>query len=76
MSNWNVSEEAAALHADALVWDMTLPYLDYGNSSLKWEALERMKANGFNMVSLTLAIDYHTMEEAVQTIAMEHSWFR
>ncbi len=76
MSNWNVSEEAAALHADALVWDMTLPYLDYGNSTLKWEALERMKANGFNMVSLTLAIDYHTMEEAVQTIAREHSWFR
>ena len=25
MSDWNVSEEAAVLHADALVWDMTFP---------------------------------------------------
>jgi hypothetical protein len=25
MTNWNVSEEAAALHRDAVVWDMLIP---------------------------------------------------
>ena len=66
MSAWNVSEEAAALHADALVWDMTFPYLDFGAVDLKRSTLERMQASGFNMVSLTLAIDYNGLVDAVQ----------
>ncbi len=76
MGDWNVSEEAAALHADALVWDMTFPYRDHGNTALKWSALERMLANGFNMVSLTLGVDYTPLTNAVQTIARERAWFR
>ena len=76
MSDWNVSEEAAALHADALVWDMTFPYRDFGTVDLKWSALERMHASGFNMVSLTLAIDYNGLADTIQTIARELAWFR
>ena len=76
MSNWKVSEEAAALHSDALVWDMTFPFGDKGSVDLKWSALERMQANGFNMVSLTLAIDYNGLSDTVQTIARERAWFR
>ena len=76
MTDCNVTEEAAALHADALVWDMTFPYRDFGVVDLKWSALERMHASGFNMVSLTLAIDYNGLIDTVQTIAREHAWFR
>ena len=76
MSDWNVSEEAVALHADSLVWDMTFPYIDYGNAALKWSALERMQANGFNMVSLTVGGDSFPLTEAVQSIAKERAWFR
>ena len=30
MTEWNISEEAAALHQDALMWDNTLPWGDAG----------------------------------------------
>ena len=76
MADWQISEEAAALHADALVWDMTFPYRDFGDVNLKWSALERMQASGFNMVSLTLAIDYNGLRDTIQTISKEHAWFR
>jgi len=76
MSDWHVSEEAAALHTDALVWDMTFPYRDHGNAALKWSALEQMQANGFNMVSLTVGGDSYALTEAIQNVAKERAWFR
>lgn len=75
-NGWGVSEAAAQLHADSLIWDMTFPFLDKGNVNLKWSALERMQLSGFDMISLTLAIDYHGLTDTVQTIAREHAWFR
>ena len=64
MIDWNVSEEAAQLHADSLVWDMTFPFGDYSRSERKWLALERMHASGYNMVSLTVGGDRNTSGDA------------
>ena len=76
MTDWNVSKEAAALHADALVWDMTFPWLDFGEQALKLGTLPRMAASGFNFVSLTLALDAESLEQTVHMIAHERAYFR
>lgn len=76
MTDWNVSEEAAQLHADSLVWDMTFPFGDYARAERKWLALERMHASGYNMVSLTVGGDRHTSGDAIHAVARERARFR
>ena len=75
MTDWNVSEEAAQLHADSLVWDMTFPFGDYARAERKWLALERMHASGYNMVSLTVGGDRHTSGDAIHAVARERARF-
>ena len=75
MSDWNVSEPAAALHRDALVWDMTLPWRDYGPQALRLATLPRMAASGFNVVSLTLAADWNSVGQTAHKIAKERAYF-
>lgn len=72
MSDWTVGERAAALHEDALVWDMTLPFM-YGQRAVQLETLERYRKSGVNFVSLTLAMDWHGSVEAIQAIARERA---
>ncbi len=76
MTEWTISTEAAALHRDALVWDMTFPWRDYGAPELKVGALPRMAASGVNFVSLTMAIDSSGLAEAVGKVARERAYFR
>jgi hypothetical protein len=45
--------DATALHRDARVWDMILPYDDFGKLALKRTALDHMTRAGYNVVSLT-----------------------
>ena len=73
MADWNVSAEAARLHAECLVWDMTFPFGDYARAERKWLALERMHASGYNMVSLTVGGDRHTSGDAIHSIARERA---
>ena len=55
MGSWNISEDAAALHRDALVWDMTLPWEAGAAPDLKLAALARLVDSGYTYISLTLA---------------------
>ena len=70
-----VSEQARQLQSDALIWDMTLPYTDYGDTSLKVDMLQRMAKNGFNAVSLTVGGDWMDLPSTVHSIAKERHYF-
>ena len=75
MNDWNISEQAAALHKDALVWDMIFPWMDYASQELKLGTLPRMKASGYNLISLTVAHDYHSLNQTIHKIAKERAYF-
>jgi hypothetical protein len=57
MSEWGISGDAAELHRDALVWDMTLPIITPGTPERKAEIFARSAVAGFDLQSITLAID-------------------
>lgn len=67
IDDWGVSEQAAVLHQDAVIWDMVYPIEPWcGNDYTK---LARFQKAGFDLVSLCLAGDNHNISEAVQRIA-------
>ena len=70
-----VSEQARQLQSDALIWDMTLPFTDYGDPDLKVSMLQRMAENGFNVVSLTVGGDWMDLPSTIQSIAKERRYF-
>jgi membrane dipeptidase len=58
---------AAALHQDALVWDMVWPLApEVGNS---YDQLQRFLKAGVNLVSMTLAGDNHNIAGALKFVA-------
>jgi hypothetical protein len=57
MNRWRVPSDAADLHADALVWDMTVPIITPGRAELKAGLFQRFAESGFDVVSITVAID-------------------
>jgi len=62
--------DAAALHADALVWDQTFPAtLGCGTLSAHICALERMQASGYTAVSITVASDPDDTMGALSSIS-------
>ncbi len=74
----NESEEersAAALHADALVWDSCYPWMDHGDPTLKLDSLSRMVAGGYDHVSLTVASDWQTPSDTLHKLARERRYF-
>jgi membrane dipeptidase len=76
MSRWGVSAQAAELHADALVWDMTLPILTPGRPERKSQLLARAAGAGFDFVSITLAIDGMDFRAAAQQIVEQRRFVR
>ncbi len=63
--------DAAELHADALVWDQTFPAtLTCGSWTAHFAALERMKASGYDAVSITVASDPDDALGALRRISM------
>jgi membrane dipeptidase len=74
MGGWNVSADAAELHRDALVWDMTLPILTPGVPERKADLFTRFADSGFDFATITLAIDPMDFRAAAQQIA-EHRRF-
>ena len=62
---------ADALHADAIVCDMTLPWTDYGQQELRDQTLPRLAASGTDFVSLTLATDFESQAELFRKLARE-----
>jgi membrane dipeptidase len=69
MSRWGVSAEAAELHGDALVWDMTLPIITPGQPERKRQVFARASRAGFDFQSITLAVDGMDFTAAAQQIA-------
>ena len=66
-SRWNVSERAAALHADAVVCDMTLPWMPgYENQDT---TLPRYAASGASFVSLSVGHDRFNLAATLHHIA-------
>ncbi len=70
-----ISERAAKLHRDALVWDMTFPMMDEGGSDVAHAPLRRMADAGVDFVSVTVALDWDGTAEAVRSIARERAYF-
>lgn len=67
VTQWNVSEQAAALHADALVCDMTLPWGPrYENQDT---TLPRYSASGVDFVSLTIGHDRYNLSATIHHMA-------
>src|SRR5689334_780641 len=58
-----------------LLWDMTVPWADFGDPALQEQALERFRAAGFSVVSLTIATDPMGIEPTIRKIAQERARF-
>ena len=66
--------DAQALHARALVWDQTFPATPTcGSWPAHFHALERMRASGYSVVSITVASDPDDTLTTIRRIAM---WLR
>lgn len=73
-NNWGVSKEVAELHADAFVWDMTQPIITPGLPARKDVLFDKIAKAGFDLVSITMAVDGMDLREASQYI-MSHRRF-
>ncbi len=73
MAKWNISETAAAQHRDALVWDMTLIWMLAAPAARKLELLSRLAANGYDLVSLALALDWDGRKDPLSMLARERA---
>jgi len=65
---------AAALHSEAIVCDLILPWSEYGRRDLRERTLPRFAENGVDFVSLTLATDMEPQAEVINTIARERRY--
>ncbi len=68
MNDWGISAEAAELHADALVLDMTQPIITPGSAERRENLFDRIAGAGFDFVSITLAIDGMDLRAAAQQL--------
>jgi membrane dipeptidase len=75
IANWKISAAAAKLHADALVWDNTVPWSGFGRAELKRNALSHHSAAGADFVSVTVATDGQNAAQTIDTIARERRFF-
>ena len=64
---WNVSERASAFHADALVCDLTLPWLP--GLENKETTLPRYPASGVDFVSLSIGHDEYGLATTIHHMA-------
>ena len=75
ITNWNISEQAAALHRDAILCDMSKSWIiEHPEGDRRSESLEECVANGVDYVALTLANDWQGMDRTIHTIAKERAF--
>jgi membrane dipeptidase len=67
MARWDISDRAAALHQDTLVWDMILPW--QGDLYPKEGVLQRFRESGCNFVGLSVADDRHFRDQTIVDIS-------
>ena len=75
MTEWNISKEAAALHSDAIVWDMTIPFVGHDSPPIVKEILQSMVDGGYTYGSFTLATDWHNLNQTVHMLARNRAYF-
>ena len=71
---WNVSEKAAALHSDARVCDMTLPW--GAPNENKEITLPRYPESGFDFVSMSVGIDGDSLAHTVHYVASVKNYLK
>lgn len=77
MSTITVSERAAALTRDALVWDNLFPTgPQCGSHEAHVRTLRRMVDAGYDFVSLTHSVDPETMPETITRVAHDRNYFQ
>lgn len=69
-----VSERAAALHADALVCDMTVNWEEDLEAECRHAVLPRYPASGVDFVSLTLVDDWSWIEATMRHLAAQRAY--
>ena len=70
MNSWNISEQAARLHQQSLVADMTMPMAPGGRFSRFFHTLDAMRRSGVKYVTLTVASDYTGTQETMRNIRL------
>lgn len=75
MNGWGISQDAARLHRDAIVWDSLLPWMRYGSSELRAATLPMLVASGYTFVSLTVVLDGVSGEKTIRDIAENRAYF-
>ena len=68
------SSKVQSLLSDALVWDMVYPLEPWAGNDL--DSLARLKAAGYDMVSLTVAGDEHDIGQAFERVAAARAQIR
>lgn len=67
---WDVTPEAAAVHANAIVWDATFPFgPSCGSAKSHINSLKMMRSHGSDVVLVTTASDPENMADTVRKIA-------
>ena len=74
-ANHAVSDRAAALHADALVCDITVNWEEDLDADARHAVLPRYPASGVDFVSLTLADDWTWIEATMRHVAAQRAYF-
>src|SRR3974390_2322182 len=70
---WNVSERAAKLHADALVWDDHSGFWPYPEAEL--DLLDRWIKSGVDYLSVNVGLDVEDWQKTIKNIAAFRTWF-
>ena len=71
----DISDRAAALHADALICDMTVNWEEELAEHHRLAVLPRYVASGFNLLSLTLADDWTWIDGTMRHLAAQRNFF-
>ena len=74
VNKWEISDKAAALHREACICDMTLPWVPEADG--KNEALERFQASGFDFLSLSVGVERMGLSHTVRYVLAMRDEFR
>ena len=70
---WKVSERAARLHAEALVWDDHSGFWPYPEADLT--LLERWTESGVDYLSINVGFDVEDWQKTIKNLAAFRTWF-
>ena len=75
MDNWNVSEEAAALHRGAILCDMVMYLAGHDSPPSREQAVQEMIDGNYTFVSFTMAADWNNLEQTIRALVRTRTYF-